>query len=298
MNMNNLYYFNVLARFQHYTKAAEYLYITQPSLSHAISSLEKEYGVKLFEKDGRNVKLSKYGKLLYRYTSDGFSSLEIGNRTLSEFNNKEHGFVDFGFLFILGYQLVPNLIKSFHTIREHEQIAVNLYQSTSADSIQNIINGKLDLALCTYIEDNSEIEFTPLFKQNLVCIVPQHHPLARFDCVSIHQIASYPIIQYTNQIGEIQTIITNLFLKYNLTPHVYLRLQEEMTIAGFISAGVAECSAIVPDLDVLNIYNLKKIKIDDEKAYRKIHLARAKNRPMAVCVQVFYDFIIKELKKL
>ena len=293
MNMNNLYYFNVLARFQHYTKAAEYLYITQPSLSHAISSLEKEYGVKLFEKDGRNVKLSKYGKLLYRYTSDGFSSLEIGNRTLSEFNNKEHGFVDFGFLFILGYQLVPNLIKSFHTIREHEQIAVNLYQSTSADS-----NGKLDLALCTYIEDNSEIEFTPLFKQNLVCIVPQHHPLARFDCVSIHQIASYPIIQYTNQIGEIQTIITNLFLKYNLTPHVYLRLQEEMTIAGFISAGVAECSAIVPDLDVLNIYNLKKIKIDDEKAYRKIHLARAKNRPMAACVKVLYDFIIKELKTL
>ena len=71
-----------------------------------------------------------------------------------------------------------------------------------------------------------------------------------------------------------------------------------MTIAGFISAGVAECSAIVPDLDVLNIYNLKKIKIDDEKAYRKIYLARAKNRPMAACVKVLYDFIIKELKTL
>ena len=52
MNLYHLRYFATLAHLEHYTKAAEILSITQPSLSHAISSLEKELGVKLFEKDG------------------------------------------------------------------------------------------------------------------------------------------------------------------------------------------------------------------------------------------------------
>ena len=51
MNLQQLYYFRKLAEVQHYTEAAKALYITQPSLSHAISTLEKELGVKLFEKD-------------------------------------------------------------------------------------------------------------------------------------------------------------------------------------------------------------------------------------------------------
>ena len=62
MNLYHLRYFVTLAHLEHYTKAADVLAIPQPSLSHAISSLEEELGVKLFEKNGRNVSLTKYGK--------------------------------------------------------------------------------------------------------------------------------------------------------------------------------------------------------------------------------------------
>ena len=62
MNLYHLRYFVTLAHLEHYTKAAEILAITQTSLSHAIASLEKELGVKLFEKEGRNVVLTKCGQ--------------------------------------------------------------------------------------------------------------------------------------------------------------------------------------------------------------------------------------------
>ena len=62
MNLYHLRYFVTLAHMEHYTRAADLLAITQPSLSHAISSLESELGVKLFKKNGRNVTLTKYGK--------------------------------------------------------------------------------------------------------------------------------------------------------------------------------------------------------------------------------------------
>ena len=63
MNLNQLHYFVTLAHIEHYTRAAEMLSITQPSLSHAISMLEQELETNLFEKRGRNVVLTKYGKV-------------------------------------------------------------------------------------------------------------------------------------------------------------------------------------------------------------------------------------------
>ena len=65
LNLYHLRYFVTLAHLEHYTKAAEELMITQPSLSHAISLLEKELGVSLFEKEGRNIVLTKYGKMFF-----------------------------------------------------------------------------------------------------------------------------------------------------------------------------------------------------------------------------------------
>ena len=62
MNLYHLKYFVTLAHLEHYTKAAEQLSITQPSLSHAIASLEREINIRLFEKEGRNVVLTRAGK--------------------------------------------------------------------------------------------------------------------------------------------------------------------------------------------------------------------------------------------
>lgn len=69
MNLQQLYYFRKLAEVQHYTEAAKALYITQPSLSDSIASLESELSVALFQKKGRNVQLTKYG--------EEFSSMSI-----------------------------------------------------------------------------------------------------------------------------------------------------------------------------------------------------------------------------
>lgn len=62
MNLKQLYYFKRLSETEHYTEAASSLCITQPSLSHAISELEKELGVALFARQGRNVKITQNGK--------------------------------------------------------------------------------------------------------------------------------------------------------------------------------------------------------------------------------------------
>lgn len=67
MQLQWLYYFVTIAELEHYTRAAEKLKISQSNLSHAIKSMERELGAELFERQGRNVKLNKYGKLFLPY---------------------------------------------------------------------------------------------------------------------------------------------------------------------------------------------------------------------------------------
>ena len=82
MNLNQLIYFASLAQLQHVTRASEKLNIAQPSLSKAIANLEQELGVDLFEKQGRNVVLTRQGKLYLDYVEKALESLEEGRSAL------------------------------------------------------------------------------------------------------------------------------------------------------------------------------------------------------------------------
>ena len=78
MNLYHLQYFTVLAKLEHYGKAAAQLNISQPSLSHAMAALEEELGVPLFEKTGRNIRLNQNGKLFYGSVEEGIPYEDLG----------------------------------------------------------------------------------------------------------------------------------------------------------------------------------------------------------------------------
>ena len=89
MNTDYLRYFSTLAELQHYGKAAKELNISQPGLSHAIHSLEKDYGLPLFEKTGRNVRLSPYGLEIKKYIDVILNNLDELEQTISDFHRED-----------------------------------------------------------------------------------------------------------------------------------------------------------------------------------------------------------------
>ena len=78
MNLSQLNYFKKLAEVLHYTRAAQELFITQPTLSGAISSLEKELGAPLFERNGRSVLLTPYGEVFYEHVCLALRAIDDG----------------------------------------------------------------------------------------------------------------------------------------------------------------------------------------------------------------------------
>lgn len=293
MNFNNLYYFKIMAEFQHYTQAAKFLCITQPSLSRAMSILEEDLGVALFEKEGRNVRLTKYGRLLSSYVSKGFHEIELGYDLLHQFKKKDSGIIDFSFLFVLGYHFVPILIKNFLADKNHKNITINFHQCDTATSIKKIKDGSVDLGFCTYMPNEPDINFTPVLKQNLVCITSLNHPLANQTSLSMEELLPYPIISYTESAGEIQSFINRLFSGCSKKPNHFCTMAEEITMAGLVSTNHNNCIAIVPDLDVLDSFSIKKIPIDHPNAFRNIYLATSKIHPTLPCIEVFFNFILQ-----
>ena len=177
MNLNHLYYFRALAKEEHYTRTADMLSITQPSLSHAISCLESELGVKLFEKQGRNAKLTKYGALFLRYVEQSLDMLDEGKRVVTETSGTSGGFIDMGYIFTLGSHFIPNLIKGYLEEKGKNHIHFSFGQGTTKKIVEELKDGKYDLAFSSYVEGEDELEFIPVGQEELVLITPKDHPL-------------------------------------------------------------------------------------------------------------------------
>ena len=290
MNLYHLRYFVTLAHLEHYTKAAEELMITQPSLSHAISLLEKELGVLLFEKEGRNIVLTKYGRIFLADVTNSLEILDSGIKTFKMISNGE-GRIDFAFLRTLGTDLVPQITRDFLQTHQEKSIQFHFHNgATTADIIQGLKDREYDLAFCSKIEKEQSIEFTPISKEELVLIVPIDHPLAVKETINLIETIPYPQIFFSQKSG-LRPIIDDLFKQIGEQPKIAYEVEEDQVIAGLVAKNFG--IAVSPNMPILNSMNLKVIKIASPSFERIFYLAVMKDRYLAPVVQEFKNFVIK-----
>ena len=141
MNLRQLYYFKAIAELEHYTRAAEKLYVSQSSLSHAIQELEDELNVEFFVKRGRNVELTKYGQLFLPYVQKTLETLETGIATLSDYINPNTGTVVMAGFPSLA-QFAPDIIVRY--VSETNRVDVRLQfnqEATYAQLREKLLSG-------------------------------------------------------------------------------------------------------------------------------------------------------------
>lgn len=195
MNLAQLYYFKKLAELQHYAKASKQLFITQPALSLSIASLEEELGISLFEKEGRNVRLTKYGREFYQYVQNALNELDKGIAIAKEYAGELTGTIDIGCIYTILGDFLPNLLAGF-TKEKGPQIKYNIYQGLTVDIIAKVKSGEYDVGFCSYMEDTPDLVFEPVLTQPLVAVVSTTHPLAKESSILFEQLRGYPLITY------------------------------------------------------------------------------------------------------
>lgn len=293
MNLNHLSYFRVLARLEHYTQAAEELSITQPSLSHAMATLEKDLGTYLFEKQGRNIKLTKHGRIYYEYVDRALSELERGEKKLRELTNVSTGTIELGYIYTLGPKFIPHLIKEFTSIDNNENIKFIFGQGTTKSLIEGLKEEKFDMVFCSKIENEPDIDFIPIANEELVVIVCNDHPLAKKESIDLKEIGSYPFIGFSEKSG-IRSIIEELFKKVDIVPNTICEVEEDNAVAGLVEINYG--IAVLPRLSSLKYYNVKVLPITNPKHERFIYLATLKNRYLTPSVNLFKKYSLEYSK--
>ena len=289
MNLYHLRYFVTLAHWEHYTKAAAELSITQPSLSHAISSLEQELGVNLFEKEGRNIVLTKYGRLFLADVEKSMEILEAGIKTLKSAGIGE-GTIDLGFLRTLGTDVVPGFISGYQKEYADRNVNFNLNTGVTEDLLNGLKNKKYDLVLCSKMPKEPSIEFIPVAQQKLVLIVPINHPLAIRNSITLTETLQYPQIIFSKRSG-LRPIIDELFEVAGGYPEVVYEIKEDQVIAGFVAKGFG--IAVVPDMPILETMDVKKLEINSLNWQRNFYLAFLKDKYISPAAQTFKNYIIE-----
>lgn len=295
MNLKQLHYFRVLAGYEHFTKAAAVLSITQPSLSHAISELEKELGAYLFEKQGRNIRLTKYGRFFLVYVERALDELDKGEKKLRDLTSPSKGVIEVAFIYTLGPHFIPNMIQAFSLQDGHKNVSFSFSQGTTNNIIKDLKSGKVDLAFCLKEQDEPEIEFIPLIQQEMVVIVPYDHPLAMYDSIDLKDTASYPYI-FFNKKSDFRPMIDQLFSDFGVLPQIACEVEEDNAMAGLVSVNYG--IAIMPRVLSLKHFNVKVLHIKNDVPEHYIYLARMKDRYLCPATNEFRKFAIDYSQEL
>jgi len=195
MNYNYLRYFSVLAQVEHYTLAAARLGISQPSLSSAIHHLEAELGnVRLFEKVGRNIRLTEEGRYYQEKVDAALKELNTASMTLRESKVSAPVVIRLGVVSGTVGGSVSREIAAY--LRQNERIRFRLTESSAEELLNLVRQEKLDMAIVDITDRDRTLHFRKLCRRNFCAALPKDHPLSQKEILTPQQLSREPQIVF------------------------------------------------------------------------------------------------------
>jgi len=201
MNYNVLRYFSVLAQVEHYTIAAARLGISQPSLSSAIHNLENALGgVKLFEKVGRNIRLTDEGKFYQEKVDAALQELHSASLMLRDSKVSAPVVIHMGFVSGTLEGIVAEKIEEY--TRKNRRIRFHLTES-SADNLMDLVRQeKLDMAIVDSTDRDRSLHFRKLNERDFFVALPENHPLADHEFIIPQEVVYEPQVVFNYDVGK------------------------------------------------------------------------------------------------
>ena len=201
MNYNVLRYFSVLAQVEHYTIAAARLGISQPSLSSAIHNLENALGgVRLFEKSGRNVRLTEEGKFYREKVDAALKELHSASVMLRDSRISAPVVIRMGF--VSGTLEGAAARKIAEYSRSNQRIRFHLTESSAENLMDLVRQEKLDMAIVDSTHRDRSLHFRKLSQRDFLVAVPEDHPLASREFVEPQDVVREPQVVFNYNVDR------------------------------------------------------------------------------------------------
>lgn len=181
-----------VAALKSFSRAADDLFLTQPTVSGHILSLERSLSLRLFDRTGREIRLTKAGEMFLRYASKILTVRKDLLNALSEFSQGIRGELSLGASTIPGEYLLPRLMGDFK--REHPRFTLSLKISDTKDIVQELLQGHIEFGLIGAKVDHPSLHYEKFGEDEIIIIAPSDHPLTRKRSVGFEDLLKEPWI--------------------------------------------------------------------------------------------------------
>jgi DNA-binding transcriptional LysR family regulator len=287
VTLNQLSTFLAVAREGSVSAAAEKLYVTQPSISAAVSALSKEIGVDLTERVGRGIGLTPAGEAFRPYAADVLGLVEQGRQAAREAADSSTRSLSIGAVATAAEHVVPSLLRAFGAL--HPEIRLELEVANRATLFERVREHDVDVAIAGRPPDDERIEGRAFLANELVAIAAPDDPLAGGAPVRAEELADRVWLQRELGSGT-RELVSEFLAGHDLRPHT-LTLGSNGAIKEAVRLGLgislASRRAVEQDLAA---GTLAEIRVRGGLPRREWYTLRAATVPLRPAVELFLDF--------
>ncbi len=243
MELRRLRYFVVLADELHFGRAAQRLHITQPPLSTAIQALERELGVRLFDRTRRRVALTHAGAAFLEQARTLLARADDAAELARAAQRGAVGRLVVGFMSASVYTLLPLTLRDFAA--RHAAVKLDLRELPMPQQVAALRRGDLDVGLLRPPVLDPELECETLLREPLVVALPRRHRLGAEPRIRARQLAQEPFVMFQRAPGLVlHDLVFGFCMQCGFTPRVAQEATQTHAVVGLVSAGIGV--ALVP----------------------------------------------------
>lgn len=295
MDIFQMKYVLALAKHLNFTLAAESCYISQSSLSQQLSKLEKELGVRLFDRTTRTIRITEAGQAFVDMASKILRDVDSLEQTMATYAGFLRGTINIGAITALEKIGFSELVTEFYS--RYPNLTLNIYQGKSLSLLDSLEKRNIDIAFVTQPREHSfsQIDFRLIGKDEYSLIVSDKHPLADRDTVELAQLKDEDfILQHPDQ--SVSGLCMQACAEAGFTPRVISRI-ETVSIAMNLARqglGIVFLPAEIPEQYPMN--GLRRLRLRKPIEKRIVMATRARETPSHL-VSAFIDFVQSRTEK-
>lgn len=242
MDIRTLRYFVEVVRQQSFTRAAEKLFVTQPTISKMLSQLEAELNHPLLIRDGRKLLLTDIGQAVYQRAVTILAEFSHLEEELNDINTVKSGMLRLGIPPMVG-TMVADAIGLYR--QRYPGISLNISEYGGLTMQKNVLNGELDVAITALpLENEEDFTITPLFQHDLCVLVPRRAPWTSRTQIDIRELAEHPLVIYNEDFSLSHQLLT-LFTQAGISPRIAVRSGQWDFLAAMVQREIG--IAILPE---------------------------------------------------
>jgi len=300
LDFRQLETFLEVVKLKSFSKAAQKLYLTQPTVTSHIQNLENEIGTLLINRFGKRISTTDAGNLLYKYALDIINMRDMAQFDLGLFNGKIQGHLEISSSSIPRQYVLPLILEKFN--KKYPDVTFSLTDNDSKMVIDSIVDGETDFGIVGAKYNSAHLEYIDLIEDNLVLVVPNNNKYAFEDYEELDKKFLLKEKLILREKGSGTRLLIENQLKKN---HINLEslniigyINDTETIKRFIELGIG--ISFISERAVkreIAMGVFKPCKIKDFTLKRKFYFVYHKNRQLSPLSETFKNFVVEFIGK-